>query len=100
MSARTEQASIPYASLLNTTSIANFSILQVADIICIGCGSLIGWTYLKAHEQAQRYKEGETVQIILSTRRDADCIYLITIIGKFIVEKERITRDNAWELDS
>ncbi|KAG8985710.1 hypothetical protein FRB94_005449 [Tulasnella sp. JGI-2019a] len=49
----------------------------VADIQCVGCGSLIGWTYLKAHEQAQRYKE-----------------------GKFIVEKERITRDNAWQLDT
>ncbi|KIO30675.1 hypothetical protein M407DRAFT_242084 [Tulasnella calospora MUT 4182] len=49
----------------------------VADILCVGCGSLVGWTYLKAHEQSQRYKE-----------------------GKYIIEKERITRDNAWELDS
>ncbi|KAG8717366.1 hypothetical protein FRC08_007607 [Ceratobasidium sp. 394] len=48
----------------------------VADIYCMGCGTTIGWTYLKAHELSQKYKE-----------------------GKYIVEKERIVKENAWSVD-
>uniref|UniRef100_A0A7N0ZZI2 Protein yippee-like n=1 Tax=Kalanchoe fedtschenkoi TaxID=63787 RepID=A0A7N0ZZI2_KALFE len=33
----------------------------VADIFCVGCGSLVGWTYETAHEKAQKYKEGKSV---------------------------------------
>ncbi|KDQ21711.1 hypothetical protein BOTBODRAFT_26141 [Botryobasidium botryosum FD-172 SS1] len=49
----------------------------VADIYCIGCDSNLGWTYLKAHESSQKYKE-----------------------GKYIIETERIIKENAWSLDS
>ncbi|ELU38472.1 Yippee domain-containing protein [Rhizoctonia solani AG-1 IA] len=48
----------------------------VADIYCIGCGTTVGWTYLKAHELSQKYKE-----------------------GKYIVEKERIMKENAWSVE-
>lgn len=33
----------------------------VADIFCIGCGSIVGWKYETAHEKSQKYKEGKSV---------------------------------------
>ncbi|XP_043725282.1 protein yippee-like isoform X2 [Telopea speciosissima] len=33
----------------------------VADIFCVGCGSIVGWTYEAAHEKSQKYKEGKFV---------------------------------------
>lgn len=48
----------------------------VADIFCVGCSTRLGWTYLRAFEVSQRYKE-----------------------GKYLFERERIFKDNAWELD-
>ncbi|GAB4831937.1 hypothetical protein Ancab_005952 [Ancistrocladus abbreviatus] len=33
----------------------------VADIFCVGCGSIVGWTYDTAHEKNQKYKEGKSV---------------------------------------
>ncbi|CAM8910346.1 unnamed protein product [Rhodiola kirilowii] len=33
----------------------------VADIFCVGCGSIVGWKYETAHEKAQKYKEGKSV---------------------------------------
>ena len=33
----------------------------VADIFCIGCGSIVGWTYETAFEKNQKYKEGKSV---------------------------------------
>ncbi|KAM7270058.1 hypothetical protein ACFE04_029272 [Oxalis oulophora] len=33
----------------------------VADIFCVGCGSIVGWTYETAHEKNQKYKEGRSV---------------------------------------
>ncbi|PSS32541.1 Protein yippee-like [Actinidia chinensis var. chinensis] len=33
----------------------------VADIFCVGCGSILGWKYEFAHEKSQKYKEGKTV---------------------------------------
>lgn len=33
----------------------------VADIFCIGCGSIVGWKYEFAHEKSQKYKEGKSV---------------------------------------
>lgn len=31
----------------------------VADMRCKGCQTVVGWTYLKAWEGSQKYKEGE-----------------------------------------
>ncbi|OIW04100.1 hypothetical protein TanjilG_00660 [Lupinus angustifolius] len=33
----------------------------VADIFCVGCGSIVGWKYEIAHENSQKYKEGKSV---------------------------------------
>ncbi|KAH9614848.1 hypothetical protein KSS87_016661 [Heliosperma pusillum] len=33
----------------------------VADLFCVGCGSIIGWKYETAHEKSQKYKEGKSV---------------------------------------
>jgi hypothetical protein len=46
----------------------------VADINCIICGSVLGWKYIAAEEEAQRYK-----------------------VGKYIIETKRITTSSCWE---
>ncbi|KAI9219205.1 yippee zinc-binding/DNA-binding /Mis18, centromere assembly-domain-containing protein [Blastocladiella britannica] len=33
----------------------------VRDVLCIGCGLIVGWTYIYAFEESQRYKEGKTI---------------------------------------
>ncbi|XP_065853306.1 protein yippee-like [Euphorbia lathyris] len=33
----------------------------VVDIFCVGCGSIVGWKYLYAHEKPQKYKEGKFI---------------------------------------
>ncbi|XP_076882404.1 protein yippee-like [Bidens hawaiensis] len=33
----------------------------VADIYCVKCGSIVGWTYETAHDKNQKYKEGKSV---------------------------------------
>ncbi|XP_020268566.1 protein yippee-like [Asparagus officinalis] len=33
----------------------------VADIFCVGCGSIVGWKYEAAHEKSQKYKEGKFI---------------------------------------
>jgi len=43
----------------------------VCDIYCVSCEENIGWFYEEAFEQSQKYKE-----------------------GKFIIEKEKMTKDN------
>jgi len=49
----------------------------VADVFCVGCGDRLGWYYHKASDQSQKYKE-----------------------GKYLLERERLVKDNAWTLDS
>jgi len=49
----------------------------VADVFCCGCSERMGWYYLKASDQSQKYKE-----------------------GKYLLERERLVKDNAWTLDS
>lgn len=46
----------------------------VADINCATCGVKIGWKYVDAREQAQKYK-----------------------VGKFILETERVVLFRSWE---
>lgn len=45
----------------------------VADIHCTSCNTVIGWKYVSAVEESQKYKE-----------------------GKFILEKGRIMKEGAW----
>lgn len=49
----------------------------VSDVICAGCGVGLGWKYVHAEEESQRYK-----------------------IGKFILETKRISIASRWERDA
>ncbi|GAB1742325.1 hypothetical protein NU219Hw_g7878t1 [Hortaea werneckii] len=46
----------------------------VGDISCAQCGSALGWKYVAAEEEGQRYK-----------------------VGKFILETKRVCRSSTWE---
>ncbi|KAF9732930.1 hypothetical protein PMIN06_008722 [Paraphaeosphaeria minitans] len=46
----------------------------VSDISCRLCGSVLGWKYVEAEEEAQRYK-----------------------VGKYILETKRVVRGAGWE---
>lgn len=46
----------------------------VSDVGCAFCGSVLGWKYVAAEEESQRYK-----------------------VGKFILETKRITASSCWE---
>lgn len=48
----------------------------VGDISCAQCGSVLGWKYVAAEEEAQRYK-----------------------VGKFILEGKRVVSWGGWEDD-
>lgn len=48
----------------------------VSDVSCAQCGSVLGWKYVAAEEESQRYK-----------------------VGKFILETKRVCRSNCWEGD-
>lgn len=45
----------------------------VADISCSTCGNVLGWKYISAVEESQRYKE-----------------------GKYILEKARVLKEGNW----
>ncbi|TFL04568.1 hypothetical protein BDV98DRAFT_524744 [Pterulicium gracile] len=49
---------------------------SVADVYCLGCNERIGWFYHKAADVSQKYKE-----------------------GKYLLEKERLVKENMWTLD-
>ncbi|KAK6428631.1 hypothetical protein LTR95_015227, partial [Oleoguttula sp. CCFEE 5521] len=46
----------------------------VGDISCSQCGSVLGWKYISAEEESQRYK-----------------------VGKFILEAKKVCRNSTWE---
>ncbi|KAJ5172252.1 hypothetical protein N7492_004845 [Penicillium capsulatum] len=46
----------------------------VSDITCAVCGTVVGWKYVAAEEESQRYK-----------------------VGKFILETKKITASSCWE---
>ncbi|KXN90784.1 hypothetical protein AN958_03438 [Leucoagaricus sp. SymC.cos] len=48
----------------------------VADVFCVGCNERLGWFYHKAADFSQKYKE-----------------------GKFLLERERLVKENNWSLD-
>lgn len=49
----------------------------VSDISCASCGSVLGWKYVAAEEESQRYK-----------------------VGKFILETKKVTKHSCWESPS
>jgi len=48
----------------------------VADVFCLGCNDRLGWYYHKAADYSQKYKE-----------------------GKYLLEREKLVKENAWKLD-
>ncbi|KAM0714341.1 hypothetical protein Q7P37_010128 [Cladosporium fusiforme] len=46
----------------------------VSDISCAQCGSVLGWKYVAAEDEGQRYK-----------------------VGKFILETKKVCRSSTWE---
>ncbi|KAF5328678.1 hypothetical protein D9619_011657 [Psilocybe cf. subviscida] len=48
----------------------------VADVFCVGCNERLGWYYHKAADHGQKYKE-----------------------SKFLLEREKLIKENAWVLD-
>ena len=46
----------------------------VGDISCAQCGSVLGWKYIHAEQEGQRYK-----------------------VGKFILETKRVCKTSSWE---
>ncbi|KAJ7747221.1 yippee-domain-containing protein [Mycena metata] len=49
----------------------------VADVFCLGCNERMGWYYHKASDFSQKYKE-----------------------GKYLLEREKLVKENAWELEA
>jgi hypothetical protein len=49
----------------------------VCDLSCVICGSVLGWKYIAAEEESQRYK-----------------------VGNFILETKRISISSCWDMDS
>ncbi|CAL1706390.1 unnamed protein product [Somion occarium] len=49
----------------------------VEDVYCKGCNERLGWKYVKASDNSQKYKE-----------------------GKFLLEREKLVKNNSWTLDS
>lgn len=33
----------------------------VCDLFCCECGQILGWKYIKAYDDSQKYKEGKVV---------------------------------------
>ncbi|KAF8518201.1 yippee-domain-containing protein [Gautieria morchelliformis] len=48
----------------------------VQDVFCMGCNDRIGWFYYKAADNSQKYKE-----------------------GKYLLEREKLVKENKWALD-
>ncbi|KAI0675393.1 yippee-domain-containing protein [Trametes maxima] len=48
----------------------------VADVYCMGCNDRMGWYYHKASDHTQKYKE-----------------------GKYLLEREKLVKENKWKLD-
>jgi hypothetical protein len=63
----------------------------IADAHCLGCNERLGWYYIKAANSAQKYKEGEESCFTIC--------YALTLPGKYMLEKEKLVKENAWQLD-
>ena len=67
----------------------------MADVYCLGCNERLGWYYWKASDNSQKYKEGESQACVSRCE-----LYIQAVIaGKYLLERERVVKDNAWKLD-
>lgn len=66
----------------------------VQDIYCMGCNDRLGWHYMKAADASQKYKEGKW--LFLPSSQSTAHFQL----GKFLLEREKLLKDNAWKVDA
>lgn len=75
----------------------------VSDLSCAVCGSLLGWKYVEASEESQKYKVGkyilETKKIRVGVRwdNDADTGFGTTVVGEELVRG--VQKSAAHEVD-
>ena len=62
----------------------------VSDVYCVQCCVLIGWTYLKAHEKDQKYKEGKFI---------VEKAYLTKVLGGKEQASKKTKKKSAAMLD-
>lgn len=67
----------------------------------MGCNERLGWYYVRASDSSQKYKEGMHFTafyfiFLFSWPAIADGIIFI---GKYLFERAKILKDNAWKLD-
>ncbi|TEB37201.1 yippee-like protein [Coprinellus micaceus] len=68
-----------YVDLLaysDSSQLCRTGVHTVADAFCVGCDERIGWYYHKAADPSQKYKE-----------------------SKYLLEREKIVKENNWTLD-
>jgi len=65
----------------------------VADVFCVGCEDRLGWYYHTAQENTQKYKEG-----VLDLKGCTDTHHGAPL-GKYLLEREKLIKENAWKLD-
>ena len=71
---------------------------SVCDISCKRCKTVIGWTYSKAYEQSQKYKEGKfIIEKIYLHMEESDC-YNIDLPAMEKRDRWRI-RAMSWSSD-
>ena len=87
--------------------------LQVADVYCISCSARLGWTYLKVPlfrhvpaliDSPLTYMSRPS-NPLRNTKKASPIrprlprlIIGAVLAGKYLLEQERIFKDNAWEL--
>jgi len=72
---------------------------SVCDIFCKRCNTLIGWTYSKAYEQSQKYKEGKfIIEKIHLHMEESDC-YQVNLPAGEKRDRWRI-RSMSWGSES
>lgn len=97
---RRPSASVPLPSTcprnpaLNQHTYVRTGVHTVADVFCVGCSDRLGWFYHKAADFSQKYKEG-----IVALYYACDGFFWAWLVGKYLLEKERLVKENAWELD-
>ncbi|KAI9003897.1 yippee zinc-binding/DNA-binding /Mis18, centromere assembly-domain-containing protein [Hyaloraphidium curvatum] len=64
----------------------------VADIFCNVCQTTVGWKYLHAYEQSQKYKEGTFIVEVRRGRSPAGP----SESPIFAMQKARTTKENGW----
>lgn len=64
----------------------------ISNITCKGCDAPLGWVYLKANDPAQRYKEGEQLQMLSILFQPHVFPFTWPHSGKYIMEKDKIMK--------